>query len=156
MKTCICDRTEIMWNTHREGVSTDNIVRYTVSSLTVLQHSLARLIPQRQCCKNVLGVMCLLHCYFNKFRFNWMAHCCKSGRVNSSTSFKKRVCLELVQTQLLRSVYDIEISLWRIVLQLVCVARLYDNQMEQLRNWHQVIKDVMKKGYFLRKMTSSD
>ena len=29
-----------MWNTHRVGVTADNIVRYTASSLTVLQHSL--------------------------------------------------------------------------------------------------------------------
>ena len=36
MKTCICGRTEIMWNTHKVGVTADNIVRYTVSSLTVL------------------------------------------------------------------------------------------------------------------------
>ena len=36
----MCGRTEIMWNTHRVGVTADNIVRYTVSSLTVLRHSL--------------------------------------------------------------------------------------------------------------------
>ena len=36
MKTCICGRTEIMWNTHRVGVTADNIARYTASSLTVL------------------------------------------------------------------------------------------------------------------------
>ena len=36
MKTCICGRAEIMWNTHKVGVTADNIVRYTVSSLTVL------------------------------------------------------------------------------------------------------------------------
>ena len=36
MKTCICDSTEIMWSTHRVGVTADNIVRYTASSLTVL------------------------------------------------------------------------------------------------------------------------
>ena len=41
MKTCICGRTKIMWNTHRVGVTADNIVRYRASSLTVLQHSLA-------------------------------------------------------------------------------------------------------------------
>ena len=29
-----------MWNTHRVGVTADNIVRYTASSLTVLRHSL--------------------------------------------------------------------------------------------------------------------
>ena len=40
MKTCICGRTKIMRNTHRVGVIVDNIVRYTASSLTVLQHSL--------------------------------------------------------------------------------------------------------------------
>ena len=36
MKTYICGRTEIMWNTHKVGVTADNIVRYTASSLTVL------------------------------------------------------------------------------------------------------------------------
>ena len=40
MKTCISGRTEIMWNTHRVGVTADNIVRYKASSLTVLPHSL--------------------------------------------------------------------------------------------------------------------
>ena len=39
MKICICGRTEIMWNTHGVGVTADNIVRYTASSLTVLRHS---------------------------------------------------------------------------------------------------------------------
>ena len=29
-----------MWNTHRVGVTADNIVRYKASSLTVLRHSL--------------------------------------------------------------------------------------------------------------------
>ena len=29
-----------MWNTHRVGVTADNIVRYTASILTVLRHSL--------------------------------------------------------------------------------------------------------------------
>ena len=36
MKTCICGRTEIMWNIHKVGVTADNIVRYTASSLTAL------------------------------------------------------------------------------------------------------------------------
>ena len=36
MKTCICGRTEIMWNTHKVGLTADNIVTYTASSLTVL------------------------------------------------------------------------------------------------------------------------
>ena len=40
MKTCISVRTEIMWNTHKVGVTADSIVRYKASSLTVLQHSL--------------------------------------------------------------------------------------------------------------------
>ena len=40
VKTCICGRTKIMWNTHKVGVTADNIVRYTASSLTVLRHSL--------------------------------------------------------------------------------------------------------------------
>ena len=40
VKTCICGRTKIIWNTHRVGVTADNIVRYTASSLTVLRHSL--------------------------------------------------------------------------------------------------------------------
>ena len=35
MKTCTCGRTKIMWNTHRVGVTADNIVRYKASSLTV-------------------------------------------------------------------------------------------------------------------------
>ena len=26
MKTCICGRTEMMWNTHKVGVTADNIV----------------------------------------------------------------------------------------------------------------------------------
>ena len=39
MKTCASGRTEIMWNTHRVGVTADNIVRYKASSLTILQHS---------------------------------------------------------------------------------------------------------------------
>ena len=43
MKTCICGRTKIMWNTHRVGVTADNIVRYKASSLTVLRHSLISL-----------------------------------------------------------------------------------------------------------------
>ena len=30
-----------MWNTHRVGVTADNIVRYKASSLTVLRHSFA-------------------------------------------------------------------------------------------------------------------
>ena len=42
MKTCISDRTEIMWNTHKVGVTADYIVRYKASSLTVLQHSLCQ------------------------------------------------------------------------------------------------------------------
>ena len=29
-----------MWNTHRVGVTADNMVRYTASSLTVVQYSL--------------------------------------------------------------------------------------------------------------------
>ena len=42
MKTFICGRTKIrsMWNTHRVGVTADNIVRHKASSLTVLRHSL--------------------------------------------------------------------------------------------------------------------
>ena len=40
MKTCICGRTKIMWNTHKVGVTADNIDRYKASSLTVLRHSL--------------------------------------------------------------------------------------------------------------------
>ena len=40
MKTCICGRTEIIWNNHRVGVIADNIVRYTASSLTVVRYSL--------------------------------------------------------------------------------------------------------------------
>ena len=36
MKTFLCGRTKIMWNTHRVGVTADNIVRYKASSLTVL------------------------------------------------------------------------------------------------------------------------
>ena len=40
MKTCVSGRTEIMWNTHRVGVTADNIVRYKASSLTILRHSL--------------------------------------------------------------------------------------------------------------------
>ena len=39
MKTCVSGRTEIMWNTHRVGVTADNIVRYKASSLTILRHS---------------------------------------------------------------------------------------------------------------------
>ena len=50
MKKCVCGRTKIMWNTHRVGVTADNIVRYTASSLTVLRHSLI--------------------CYFNVFNLN--------------------------------------------------------------------------------------
>ena len=42
MKTCICDRTEIMWNTERVGVTADNIDRFTASSLTVLWHSVCK------------------------------------------------------------------------------------------------------------------
>ena len=52
MKTCICGRTKIMWNTHRVGVTADNIVRYTASSLTVLRHSLMSL-PMVPCKKLV-------------------------------------------------------------------------------------------------------
>ena len=44
MKTCVSGRTEIMWNTHRVGVTADNIVRYKASSLTVLRHSLILLV----------------------------------------------------------------------------------------------------------------
>ena len=51
MKTCICGRTKIMWNTHRVGVTADNIVRYTASSLTVLQHSLAQDLLYLLCCQ---------------------------------------------------------------------------------------------------------
>ena len=40
MKTYISGRTEIMWNTHRVGVTADNIVSCKVSSLTILRHSL--------------------------------------------------------------------------------------------------------------------
>ena len=40
MKTFICGRTEIMWNTHRVGVTADNIVKYKASSLSILRHSL--------------------------------------------------------------------------------------------------------------------
>ena len=36
MKTCISSIIEIMWNTHRVGVTADDIVRYEASSLTVL------------------------------------------------------------------------------------------------------------------------
>ena len=48
MKTCICGRTEIMWNTHKVGVTADNIVRYTVSSLTVL-HTLCSHFAKYYC-----------------------------------------------------------------------------------------------------------
>ena len=44
MKTCICGRTKIMYNTHKVGVTADNIDRYKASSLTVLRHSLIRLL----------------------------------------------------------------------------------------------------------------
>ena len=40
MKTCVSGRTEIMWNTHRVGVTADNIVKYNASSLSILRHSL--------------------------------------------------------------------------------------------------------------------
>ena len=43
MKICISGKTEIMSNTHRVGVTADNIVRYKASSLTVLRHSLIKL-----------------------------------------------------------------------------------------------------------------
>ena len=49
MKTCTCGTTKIMWNTHRVGVTADNIVRYKASSLTVLRHSLFEiLIPSAE------------------------------------------------------------------------------------------------------------
>ena len=44
MKTCVSGRTEIMWNTHRVGVTADNIVRYKASSLTILLHSLVTVL----------------------------------------------------------------------------------------------------------------
>ena len=33
MKTCVSGRTEIMWNTHRVGVTADNIARYKLPLL---------------------------------------------------------------------------------------------------------------------------
>ena len=50
MKTCVSGRTEIMWNTHRVGVTADNIVRYKASSLTILLHSL-----EPSCSRGLMG-----------------------------------------------------------------------------------------------------
>ena len=41
MKTCICGRTEIMWNTYRVGVTADNTVNRAFS-LTVVRYSLVK------------------------------------------------------------------------------------------------------------------